>query len=68
MKTLELSYNVPKSWHTGVLRNATLYMQAINPITFTKFDLWDVETTINSGNGGRYPNTKSLSLGVTVDF
>jgi hypothetical protein len=43
-------------------------VQIINPITFTDFDLWDVEATINAGNGNRYPNVKSFSLGLTVDF
>lgn len=68
LKTLELSYNLPKSWYNGIFRNASVYLQAINPITFSKFKLWDVESTVNAGNGGRYPNVKSYSLGVTVDF
>jgi hypothetical protein len=68
MKTLELSYNLPKKLYRNVLNNATVYVQAINPLTFSKFDLWDVETTIGSGNGSRYPNTKSVSLGFTLDF
>jgi TonB-linked SusC/RagA family outer membrane protein len=68
LKTLELSYNIPQSWHNNIFRNASLYFQAINPLTFTNFDLWDVESTIGSGNGNRYPNTKSFSLGLTVDF
>jgi TonB-linked SusC/RagA family outer membrane protein len=68
LKTLELSYNIPKSVYKNALRNATVYIQIINPITFTDFDLWDVEATINAGNGNRYPNIKSFSLGLTVDF
>ncbi|MET0299536.1 MAG: TonB-dependent receptor, partial [Flavitalea sp.] len=68
LKTLELSYNFPKAWFRNSIRNATVYVQMINPLTFTKFDLWDVESTVNSGNGGRYPNIKSASLGLTVDF
>ncbi|RYZ47810.1 MAG: TonB-dependent receptor, partial [Chitinophagaceae bacterium] len=61
LKTLELSYNLPKSWVGRWTQNATIYFQAINPLTFTNFDLWDVESTIGSGNGNRYPNTKSFS-------
>lgn len=68
LKTVELSYNLPKSVFKNALRNATVYIQVINPITFTDFDLWDVEATINAGNGNRYPNIKSFSLGLTVDF
>ncbi|RZK47493.1 MAG: TonB-dependent receptor [Pedobacter sp.] len=68
MKTFELSYNFPKDWYKGVLRNATVYIQLINPLTFSDFDLWDVETTINTGNGSRYPNVKTYSLGLTLDF
>jgi TonB-linked SusC/RagA family outer membrane protein len=68
LKTVELSYNIPKSVYKNALRNATVYIQIINPVTFTDFDLWDVEATINAGNGNRYPNIKSFSLGLTVDF
>ncbi|NTS40970.1 TonB-dependent receptor [Flavisolibacter sp. BT320] len=68
LKTLELSYNLPKTWVGRWTQNATIYFQAINPLTFTNFDLWDVESTIGSGNGNRYPNTKSFSIGVNLDF
>lgn len=68
LKTVELSYTIPGASFKNVLRSATVYLQLINPITFTDFDLWDVEATINAGNGNRYPNVKSFSLGVTVDF
>lgn len=68
LKTFEISYNLPKSVTRNIFTNATVYMQAINPITFSKFDLWDLESTINTGNGSRYPNIKSYSLGVTMDF
>jgi TonB-linked SusC/RagA family outer membrane protein len=68
LKTVELSYNIPNQVFRNALRSATVYIQVINPITFTDFDLWDVEATINAGNGNRYPNIKSFSLGLTVDF
>ena len=68
LKTFELSYNIPKAVFRNTLRNATVYLQLINPLTFSEFDLWDVESTINTGNGNRYPNIKTYSLGLTVDF
>jgi len=68
LKTLELSYRVPAEWYGNAFRSASVYFQAINPLTFTDFDLWDVESTINTGNGRRYPNVKSFSLGITLDF
>ncbi|MGC4103720.1 SusC/RagA family TonB-linked outer membrane protein [Ferruginibacter sp.] len=68
LKTVQLGYTLPKRFLGNVFRNAMIYIQAINPVTFSKFDLWDLESTINVGNGTRYPNIKSYSLGFNVSF
>ncbi|WP_153796102.1 SusC/RagA family TonB-linked outer membrane protein [Foetidibacter luteolus] len=68
MKTLEISYRLPKTVFRNAFKGVSVYAQAFNPITFSKFDLWDVESTINSGNGAKYPNVKSYNLGVMFNF
>lgn len=68
LKTVELNYSVPKHLYQRAFKNATIYMQAFNPLTFTQFKFWDLESTINAGNGTRYPNIKSYSLGLSLNF
>jgi len=68
LKTVQLGYTLPKTFMKNVFKNTMIYLQAINPITFSNFDLWDLESTINVGNGTRYPNIKSFSLGFNVSF
>ncbi|PZP46240.1 MAG: SusC/RagA family TonB-linked outer membrane protein [Pseudopedobacter saltans] len=73
LKSLQLSYNLPKSWIKNTsLKNGMVYLQAINPITFSNFKLWDPEMSAgaNGGdvNGGHYPNIVTYSVGLTVNF
>lgn len=68
LKTVELNYSVPKQLYHRAFKNATVYLQAFNPLTFSKFKFWDLESTINAGNGTRYPNIKSYSLGISLNF
>ncbi len=68
LKTVQIGYTLPKTFMKNVFKNAMIYVQAINPITFSNFDLWDLESTVNVGNGTRYPNIKSYSLGFNVSF
>lgn len=68
LKTAELDYIVPQRLIKGVFKKAIVYVQAINPLTFSNFKFWDLESTVNVGNGTRYPNIKSYSLGVNLSF
>lgn len=68
LKTAELDYIVPQRLIKGVFKKAIVYIQAINPLTFSNFKFWDLESTVNVGNGTRYPNIKSYSLGVNLNF
>jgi len=68
MKTFELNYKFPSSALKNTFKGVTAYFQCFNPLTFTKFDLWDVESTMNGGNGGRYPNIRSYNLGLLFNF
>ncbi|MCH5599175.1 SusC/RagA family TonB-linked outer membrane protein [Niabella ginsengisoli] len=68
LKTAELDYIVPQHLIKGVFKKAIVYIQAFNPLTFSQFKFWDLESTVNVGNGTRYPNIKSYSLGVNLNF
>jgi len=58
LKDLEFGYQVSK-----FLR---VYAMGQNLVTFSKFDLWDPE--IASNNGLRYPNQKSVTLGLQFNI
>ena len=67
LKTLQVSYNLPKSWARKVsLDNAAIYMMGYNLLTFSKFKLWDPE--LNTNDGSQYPNTTSMSVGINFTF
>lgn len=68
LKTVELGYNLPENLISRYeIDNVRLYMRGTNLLTFSNFDLWDPELT-TSVNGGGYPNTKVVSLGINVSF
>jgi TonB-linked SusC/RagA family outer membrane protein len=68
LKTLDFSYTIPKDitkkWGVSNLR---FYVLAYNLLTFTKFDMWDVELNPGS-NGMAYPNLKTYSAGLSFSF
>jgi TonB-linked SusC/RagA family outer membrane protein len=67
LKSALLAYNLPSAWlgRTGI-RNASVYVQGINLFTFSKFKLWDPE--LATDNGSRYPNIRTVSLGMNLKF
>lgn len=67
LKTLQVSYNLPKSWVNKVhLKNAAVYVMGTNLFTLSRFKLWDPE--LNTDNGASYPNTTSYSVGINFTF
>ncbi len=67
LKTLQLSYNLPKPWVNKVhLKNAAVYVMGTNLFTLSRFKLWDPE--LNTDNGASYPNTTSYSVGINFTF
>ena len=67
LKTLQLSYNLPKPWVNKVhLKNAAVYVMGTNLFTLSRFKLWDPE--LNTDNGAAYPNTTSYSVGINFTF
>ncbi|RAV58455.1 SusC/RagA family TonB-linked outer membrane protein [Mucilaginibacter rubeus] len=67
LKTLDVGYTLPKGLFNNLgLKGARVYVMGYNLFTFSKFKLWDPE--LNTGNGTSYPNTKTLSLGLSAQF
>lgn len=70
LKSAELSYQFPAKWFRKFgLSSSTIYLLGTNLVTFSKFKLWDPE--LNTGgraNGSRYPNVRTISLGVNFKF
>ena len=67
LKSAQIAYNFPASMmgRTGI-RAASVYLQGINLLTFSKFKLWDPE--LNTDNGSAYPNIRTISLGMNLKF
>lgn len=67
LKTLDMGYSFPKKilpkW--GV-KNVRAYLNAVNLLTFSKFKLWDPE--LNTSNGTRYPNVRTVSIGLIINL
>jgi hypothetical protein len=67
LKTAELGYTIPGSAFKGVgINNARIYLMGVNLLTFSKFKLWDPE--LNTGNGSKYPNVRTITAGINVSF
>lgn len=67
LKNLEFGYNLPKSALNAMhLENWRFFLQGANLLTFSSFKLWDPE--MGSSNGEAYPLTKSVTLGMQVNF
>jgi len=66
LKSAELGYTIPKSlskkWNIASLR---IYLSGTNLLTFSKFDMWDVEM---GGNGLGYPVQKVYNIGLNLSF
>lgn len=67
LKTLQLSYELPKRWaeRFGVT-NSRIFFIGTNLLTFSEFNLWDVE--LGAGKGTNYPNMSTYSLGFEFNF
>lgn len=67
LKNVELSYTLPERWMKHIrLENARIFIQGVNLLTFSPFDIWDVE--LGDGRGAAYPNISSASLGLSFNF
>lgn len=67
LKTLELGYTLPKSIVNKIHFNKIrIFFIGTNLFTFSNFKLWDPE--LSKTDGGAYPISKSLTLGLTVNL
>ena len=67
LKNAEIGYTLPKSLtQKAGLSTTRVYIQGVNLLTISKFKLWDPE--LATSNGSAYPNIRSLSLGINLNF
>ncbi len=67
LKTIDLAYTIPKKIvNKFYSNNLRIYLRGTNLLTWSKFKLWDPELGIL--NGEEYPLTKSVTLGLTMNF
>jgi len=67
LKNVMFGYNVPKRLLGENLSGVRLYVQGENLLTFTKWQGYDPEPLF-AASGSVYPNLKSVSFGVNVNF
>jgi TonB-linked SusC/RagA family outer membrane protein len=72
LKTAELGYNLPTDLFSKFkIKNARIYLIGYNLLTFSSFKLWDPELNTDQGGratGAKYPNVKTVSLGINLKF
>ena len=66
LKNAEIGYTLPKAWTKKAgLSTVRVYVQGMNLLTFSDFDLWDPEM---GTNGLGYPLQQVFSLGLQITF
>lgn len=77
VKNIQIGYTFPKKWTQKFgCQNLRIYVDAQNPLTFTKYDFLDPETTEFGSNMGRsgansvrnYPTLRYWGGGINVTF
>ncbi len=66
LKTAELGYTLPSKLSRKIgMEKLRVYVSGTNLLTFSAFDMWDVEM---AGNGLGYPIQRVINVGVNVNF
>ena len=66
LKTAELGYTLPQKLTQKLgIENLRFYISGINLLTFSAFDMWDIEM---GGNGLGYPIQRTFNIGLNVNF
>ena len=76
LKKISLNYNLPESWlNNNFIRNASIYIQANNLLTFTKYSGQDPEVSafgssalLSGYDELTLPQSKTYSIGVNIGF
>ncbi len=67
LKTVTLSYNLPEKWlHYATIKQASIFLQGENLLTFCHHQGLDPEQPINGMVSYRYPAMKTFSFGINV--
>ncbi|MBZ4190896.1 SusC/RagA family TonB-linked outer membrane protein [Niabella beijingensis] len=67
LKDLQASYKLPERLiKPAGLSGASIFFAGYNLVTWSPFRFWDVE--LGDGRGTRYPNLKTYSVGINVNF
>ncbi len=67
LKNLDIGYTLPKEFVNKLhMNNVRIYVTGTNLLTWSKFDMWDPETT--NPRGEDYPLPKSVTVGLTVNL
>lgn len=67
LKTVTLSYTLPKKWiHVASLKEASVFLQGENLLTFSHQQGLDPEQPISGSVSFRYPAMKTFSFGINV--
>ncbi len=68
VKNITLGYTLPGKWTDAIgISGVRVYASADNVLTITKFDGLDPERTAN-GRAAQYPQNRSYSLGLNIQF
>ncbi|MBF9255451.1 TonB-dependent receptor [Pontibacter sp. 172403-2] len=69
MKNIQLSYALPAKWLSQVkISGASVYLNAQNILTFSKYEGFDPESIVNASTIYHYPMLKTVSAGFNVTF
>lgn len=69
LKSLQLAYLVPQAWTSKIkIARLSVFVNAENYLTFSKYKGFDPETIINANSLYHYPMLKTISGGINVTF
>jgi TonB-linked SusC/RagA family outer membrane protein len=69
LKDITLSYNLPSAWlKHAKMTKAYVFATGTNLITWTGYTGWDPEQDMAANEFFRYPPSKTVSLGLNVNF
>ena len=69
MKNIQLSYSLPSKWLSVIkISRASIYVNAENILTFSKYKGFDPESILNASTIYHYPMLNTISGGVNITF
>ena len=69
MKNIQLAYQLPQKWMSRLkITGLSVYVNAENYLTFSKYKDFDPETALNVVSLYHYPMLKTLSAGARITF